>query len=154
ARVRHHAHRLGEDADRLVLGLVLAAAVGRFDEEVVRVAQDRRVTDDRRPGPAEVPGEDDRGLPLGTAVVAAAAAGRLDPKADDRRAEDVAGIEERRVDAGRDLAFLVVADRIEAGDRDLGIVDRVERLIEIGVHLGRLAPERSLWVGGRPAGRR
>ena len=34
--------------------LVLAAAVGRLDEDVVGVGQDRRVADDRRAGPAEV----------------------------------------------------------------------------------------------------
>ncbi len=38
----------------------------------------------------------------------------LDPQPDDRRAEDVAGVEERRVDPGRDLELLAVADRLEA----------------------------------------
>ena len=35
--VGDHPDRLGQDADRLVLGLVLAAAVGRLDEDVVGV---------------------------------------------------------------------------------------------------------------------
>ena len=50
---------LAEDADRLLLRLVLAAAVGRLDEDVVGVGHDRRVAEDRRVGPAEVAGEDD-----------------------------------------------------------------------------------------------
>ena len=53
-RVGDEPHGLGEDPDGLVLGLVLAAAVGRFDEDVVGVGLDRRVADDRRAGPAEV----------------------------------------------------------------------------------------------------
>ena len=39
----------------------------------------------------------------------AVAVGDADP--DDRRAEDVAGVDERRVDARRDLDLLVVVDR-------------------------------------------
>ena len=50
---------LGEDPDRLVLRLVLAAAVGRLDEDVVGVGDGGRVAQDRRVRAAEVAGEDD-----------------------------------------------------------------------------------------------
>ena len=96
---------------------VFAATVGRLDEDVVRGRQVGRVADDRRPRSAEVAGADDD--PLIAAV--------LDPQPDDRRAEDVAGVEERRPDTGRDLALLVVVDRAEVLDRPLGILDRVQR---------------------------
>ena len=76
AGVGDHPDGLGEDADRLGLRLVLAAAVGRFDEDVVGVGQRRRVAQDRRAGPSEVAGEDDR--PFLAAVLI------LDADADDR----------------------------------------------------------------------
>jgi hypothetical protein len=95
--------RLGEDPDRLVLGLVLASTVRRLDEQIVGVGQDRRIADDRRVRAAKVAREDDRRLPLRTTLRDVAG---LDPEADDGRAEDVTGIEERGVNSGRDLALL------------------------------------------------
>ena len=71
-----HPDRLGEDADRLGLRLVFAAAVGRFDEDVIGVGQRRRVAQDRRAGPSEVAREDDRPF-LATVLV-------LDAETDDR----------------------------------------------------------------------
>ena len=53
---------LGEDADRLLLGLVLAATVRGLDDDVVRVGEDGGIADDRGVAPAEVAGEDDRAL--------------------------------------------------------------------------------------------
>ena len=40
--------------ERLVLGLVLAAAVGRLDEDVVRLLDDRGVAQDRGVGAAQI----------------------------------------------------------------------------------------------------
>ena len=76
----------------------------------------------------------------------------LDPEPDDRRAEDVAGVEVGRVDAGRDLALLVVADRVEVLDRRLGVVGVVERLVEVDLDLRRLAPQVRLEVVERGRG--
>ena len=61
------------------------------------------------PGPAEVAGEDDDPL------LAAVPLGHAQP--DDRRAQDVAGVDERGVDARRDLDLLPVADGPELGER-------------------------------------
>ena len=61
-RLVDQAHGLGEDAHGLVRRLVLATAVRGLDEDVVGGVEDRRVADDRRPGPAEVAGHDDHPL--------------------------------------------------------------------------------------------
>ena len=125
---RHEQHAIGlgdemdgldEDPDRLVLGLVFAATVRRLDEDVVRGRHDGRVAQDRCPGPAEVARADDDAL-LATLAV-------LDAQPDDRRPEDVPGIEERGPDPGRDLALLVVVDGPEVLERPLGVLHRVER---------------------------
>ena len=135
---------LGEDADRLVLRLVLAAAVRRLDEDVVGVGHDRRVAQDRRAGPAEVAGEDD-------AALRRRRRGPVDPEPDDRRAEDVAGVDERRVDAGRDLELLRRSRcRGTTPSAARGVLVVVERLVEVDVEVRRLGLERL--PPGRPAG--
>ena len=101
--VGDHPDGLGEDADRLGLRLVLAAAVGRLDEDVVGVGHRRRIAQDRRARPSEVAGADDDPL-LAPVLI-------LDAEPDDRRAEDVAGIDEGGVDPGGDLDLLVVVRR-------------------------------------------
>ena len=70
-----------------------------------------------------------------------------DPQPDDRRAQDVAGIEERGVDPGRDLDLLPVADGPERRERPLGVLGRVERLVEVD----RRAP--AAGRAARPRGR-
>ena len=62
-----------------------------------------------------------------------------DAEADDRRAQDVPGVEEGRADARGDLLLDVVADGPEPPKRSDGVVLRVERLVEVDVELGRLA---------------
>ena len=109
-------HGLGEEADGLALGLVFAAAVRRLDEDVVRGVERRRVAQDRGPGAAEVAGADDDALLPARCV--------LHPQPDHRRAEDVPGVEERRVDPRRDLELLAVADGPE---RTPAIVRRPSR---------------------------
>ena len=136
--------RVGQQLVRLGLGLVLAAAVGRLDQDVVGIGHDRRVAQDRGPGPAEVAREDE--AQLGPAVLIG------DPQTDDRRAEDVAGVDIRRVDPGRDLDLGVVVDPPERGERGLGVLGVVERLVELDIEDRRLldagpAPDR-----GRPRG--
>ena len=75
-------------------------------------------------------------------------------QADDRRAEDVSGIEERRPDARRDFPLLVVVDRAEVFDRSLGVIDRIQRRIQIDLELRGLAAQLGLWVARRPVVRR
>ncbi len=134
---------LRQDADRLALGLVLAPAVRRLHDDVVRVGEHRRVAEDRRASPTEVAREHDR--PLGPAGLVG------DAEADDGRPEDVPGVEERRVHAGRHLALLAIRDRAEEAERQLGVALGVERLVEFHVDLGRLAPQLVLGVAtGRP----
>ncbi len=105
----------------------------------------RRVAQDRRPGAAEVAGADDDpflpALPVG------------DAQPDDRRAEDVPGVDERGVDARRDLDLLAVAERLELGERDLGVLGGVQRRVEVHVELGRLGAQVGLGVARpRPGG--
>ena len=71
-----------------------------------------------------------------------------DADPDDRRAEDVAGVDERRVDPRRDLDLLVVVDRLELLERLARLLLRVERLVEVDLDVRRLAR------GGPPRGRR
>ena len=59
----------------------------------------------------------------------------------------MAGIEERGVDAGRDLQLLVVADRPEQGQRLARLSFGVERLVEVDLDLGRLRAQLDLRVG-------
>ena len=82
-----------------------------------------------------------------TSLLAAAV---LDAQPDDRRAEDVAGVEERRLDARRDLALLVVVDRAEVLERPLGVLDRVQRRVEVDLELRGLAAQLGLGVARRP----
>ena len=95
------------------------------------------------PGPAEVAGEDDRRAPVPSAADAPAT-----PEADDRRAEDVAGVEVGRVDARRDLDLLVVVDRAEVLDRRRRVVGRCR-----AARRGRCRA-RPAGRGGRPPCRR
>jgi len=60
----------------------------------------------------------------------------------------VAGVEERRVDARRDLPLLAVVDRVEVGDGSGGVLGRVERLVEIDLDLRRLGADGALGVAG------
>ena len=60
--------------------------------------------------------------------------------------EDVAGIEERGPDPGRDLALLLVADRPEVLERPLGVLDGVERGVEVDLERGRLRAQVRLGV--------
>ena len=137
---------LGEDADRLLLGLVFAATVRGLDDHVVRVGEDGGIADDRGVAPAEVAGEDDRPL-RGDRTRALAV---LDAEPDDRRAQDVAGIEERREHPGRHLALLVVGDRAEPIERSLGVAHGVEGLVKVDLERRRLPAERLLGRRGRP----
>ena len=132
--------RLGQDPDRLLLGLVLASAIGRLDQHVVRVGYDGRIAQDRRAGPAEIAGEHD------TQLGAALAVG--DAQADDRRAQDVAGVHERRVNPGRHLHLVVIADPTEAVERGARLALAVERLVEVDIELRRLGPEGGLRIRG------
>ena len=96
-------HDVGERVEGLPGRLVLPAAVGGLAQDDVGLGDGRRVADDRRPGPAEVAGEhDDRVAP---------AAGPREPHPHDRRAQDVAGVGERDVDALRGLVLRAVRDR-------------------------------------------
>jgi len=54
AGVVHRVHGLGEDVESLRFGLVLAPAVRRLDEHVVRVHKKRGVAKDRRAPAPEV----------------------------------------------------------------------------------------------------
>ena len=128
--------------------LVLATAVGRLDHHVVRPVQHGWVPDDRRARPPEVAGEHDDPLRTVGPVVAVAYA-----EADDRRTEDVARIEVRRVDARRDLDLAVVVERGEQRQDGLRVVLGVERIVEIDDQLRRLGPQLGLGIHGRRAGR-
>ena len=92
AGIGDHPDRLGQDPDRLVFGLVLAAAVGRFDEHVVGVGHRRRVAQDRRARAG-------RGRPRRRSTRSGPPSRSVTRDADDRRAEDVAGVDERGMDA-------------------------------------------------------
>ena len=140
----HELDGLGEDPDRFVLRLVFAATVRRLDEDVVRGGHDGRVAEDRRAGPAEVAGADDDPLLAAVAI--------LDDEPDDRRAQDVAGIEERRLDARRDLALLVVVDRPEVLERPLRVLDRVQRRVEVDLERRRLSTQVLLGIARPGAG--
>ena len=133
-----HPHGLGEEADGLALGLVFAAAVRGLDEDVVRGVERRGVAQDRRPGAAEVAGADDDPLLPARRV--------RHPQADDRRAEDVPGVEERRVDPRRDLELLAVADGPERRERSLGVLRGVERRVEVDLEVRRLGAQLGLGV--------
>src|SRR3954452_18506858 len=52
-------HRVREHLDGLRRRLVLAATVRRLDQQEVGVGDGRGIANDRRPGPAEIAGEDD-----------------------------------------------------------------------------------------------
>ena len=108
--VGDHPDRLGQDR-----GSPRPRARARGRRRSTRRGRSRRrssAVGSRRigvPGPAEVARADDD--PLLAALVL------LDAQPDDRRAEDVAGVDERRVDPGRDLDLLAVADGLELGER-------------------------------------
>ena len=118
---------------------MLASAVRRLDEHVVGLGEDGRVADDRRVGPTEIAREDERSL-FATGFVSHS-------QADDRRAEDVAGVQVGGVDAGRDLDLLLVVERPEMRERGLCVVLVVERLVEVDLDVGRLGSEVGLGIG-------
>ena len=138
---RHEQHPLGvtrqlqrfaQEADGLLLRLVRLAAIRRFDEQPIRSRDRGGVADDRRAGTADVAAEDDD--PLLVPI--------HDADADDRRAQDVAGVEIRRGDARRDLHFGAVVDAVEEPERRVGLVDRVQRLAQCGDRGRRRVPRR------------
>ena len=118
AGVGDHPDRLGQDPDGLGFGVVLAATVGRFDEHVIRVGHRRRIAQDRGARPAEVAREDDH------AFRAAFLLG--DAHTDDGRAEDVPGVDERGMDARRDLDLLAIAERLELDEGAFGVLGGVQ----------------------------
>ena len=62
------------------------------------------------------------------------------------------GVDERGVDARRDLDLLAVVERLELGERRLGVLGRVQRRIEVDVELRRLGAQVGLGVARpRPA---
>jgi hypothetical protein len=117
---------------------VLATAVRRLNEDVVRLGQRRGVAQDRRPGAAEIAREDE--VPFLAAVVIG------DAQLDDRRAEDVAGVDEGRVDPWRDLEFLAVAGGAELSYGQLRVIGRVQGRIEVDIEVWRLGAEVGLGV--------
>jgi hypothetical protein len=114
-------HRLAEQPDRFLLGLVGPAAVGRLDEEVVAVAHGRRIADDRRVRPPDVAAEHDG--PVSRAVAR--------PDADDRGPEDVPGVEVCGGDPRRDLHLGAVLDALEPIERGRRVRRGVQRLAQI-----------------------
>ena len=144
-RVTRQLQRFAQHSDGLFLGLVVLAAVRRLDEQVVRARDRSGIADDRRAGTAEVPAENDRAL-----LVAL-----RDANPDDRRPKNVARVEIRRGDAGRDLHLSPVVDAAEEPKGGVGVVDRVERLAERGDGRRRRLPRRGrgiLLAGGREFG--
>ncbi len=144
---RRRVHRLGEEAGRFIRLLVLAPAVGRLHHDDVRAAHDLlRVAQDRRPGPAEVPGEDD---PPRRPTL-------LHVEHDDRGAQDVPRVVEGGGHPGRDLdrSRVVRAAQEEAGG--LRVVHVVERLERFRLEDRRLGTHRALVVlpFGHPRWRR
>ena len=121
-RVTRQLQRFAQHSDGLFLGLVGLAAVRRLDKQVVRGRDRGGIADDRRAGTAEVAAEDDHAL-----LVAF-----RDAHADDRRAQDVASVEIRRGDARRDLDLGRVVDAAEEPEGRVGLVDRVQRLAQLG----------------------
>ena len=121
------AHRvvddLGQRLDRRVGRFVLPAAVGGLADDEVGVVDWRWVADDRRTGASEVAREDE------DRVAAAGRAREAHPH--DRRAQDVPGVEQRDVDALRDLVLDAVRDRRQERERCVDIVLRVQRLDEV-----------------------
>jgi hypothetical protein len=118
--------------------LTIWTAVRGLHQDVVGAVRDRRgVADDRRVRPAEVAGEDDAPRLLSRVA-------RVD--LDDRRAEDVPGVAERRRDARRDLDRLVVVERPEVLHRLFRVADVVEGLEEPRVDLRSLLPEALLGI--------
>ena len=63
------------------------------------------------------------------------------------------GVEERGRHPGRDLPGLVVVDRPEVLERSFGVLDRVQRLVEIDLEDGRLSPQLRLRIARPGAGR-
>ena len=86
-------------------------AVGALADEDVDVLDDRRVGEEPHVAPAEVAGEEE----------AAVAAVLAEVELHHRRAEDVAGVVERQVHAGEDLAGLGVGDALEPLDDPLDV---------------------------------
>src|SRR4029077_6670180 len=97
--------------------------------------------------PAGGAGEPDRPVP---AVVARA-------KANDRGAENVTGVEERRGHPRRDLELDAVLDALALSERGRRVRRRVERLARVGEGLGWRGARRELRIlvgRGRELGRR
>ena len=120
-RVDGLGHDLGELVVHLLDGRVHAVAVGRLHEQVVGAVDRRRVAQDGQVLAAEVAREDQaaRGAAVG------------DVEVDLRRAEDVAGLDERGGEAGQGRERLIVGDGDEAAQRLDGVVlvvDRFDRL--------------------------
>ncbi len=131
---------IGEQLVRLGLRFVLATAIRRLDQDVVGIGHDRRVAQDRRAGLAEVAGEDEPELRATLPI--------CDAQSDDRRTEDVAGIDIGRVNAWRNLDLRVVVDPPEGSERGLGVAGVVERFVQVDVEGGRLGDKRLLGVAG------
>ena len=87
----------------VVVLLVNAVAVGRFDQQVVRLGHRRRIRQHRPAEAPEVPAEQDRPA--------------VDTHADVGRPEQVAGVDELDFDAWRDRHRPLVADRLQLRDR-------------------------------------
>src|SRR5207253_1160439 len=113
----------GEYPDCFLARFMLAAAVCRLDEDVLGVGHDGRVADYRRSRSTEVAGEHD--ADLGSAL----AVGYAEP--DDRRAENVARVDERRVDPRRDIDLLAIVDAPKRSERRPRIRFVVQRRVEI-----------------------
>src|SRR5665811_1244983 len=70
----------------------------------------------------------------------------LHPEPDDRGAQDVARVEVGRVDPGRDLLFLTVADRLEAAQTLHRVALRVQRRVEVRLQLRSGRPKVDLVI--------
>jgi len=109
------ARELGHHVDALV---VHAVAVGRLGDQRVALGDALGIAQDRQVLPAVVAGEHD----------AALARALLDVHHDDRRAEDVAGVEELDAQLRRDLELLPVRHRLDEAQRALDVGFVVQRL--------------------------
>jgi hypothetical protein len=102
------------------------------------VDERRGIANDRRVRPAEVAREHDEAL-LGVVRL-------LHAQPDDRRAEDVAGIDERCMDTRCDLQLGAVVERLEQRQDGLRVVLGVERRVEVDDQFGRLRAQLSLGI--------
>ena len=117
AGIAHAVDLRGEQPRRVLLGRMEPVAVGGFDEQVIGLRRKGGVLKDGHVPSADVAGENDRGfLPVPP-----------DDDPDERSAEDVADVIERRLDSVGDADRLAVLRRREAALARARVLDAVER---------------------------